>query len=877
MRKKKVTKKLEFPLIESIDNALNRFFDPDHPEAPTTALELPTYLQDNLKHHLRPYQKQALLHLAWTLQQPDTIQYRQLLFNMATGSGKTDIMAAIILYLYAEKGYHNFLFVANTNAVVAKTQDNLLNSAAEKYLYQMPITIKGEHLEIKAVTRYPEFPEVGVIYLRLTTIQTLTNELSSPRENGLTYEALARQKLIILADEAHHFSAQTKSKADQLNSSWENVLDRVRQGNSANRQFEFTATIDVQEEAIYQKYRDKIVYRYNLSQFIKEGYSKRVYRLQANNDDAGKMLNAVLLSQYRKRLAHSLGIDEFKPVILFKSNKIAVSKATRQAFLAQIDQLNAHDLGQFIRQQQRTSASQALKLAYDYWLTQDLATAVVEIKRDFQMLNTINVNDTAKEGIVGDLNDLRNLNTLESPENPFRAIFAVAKLSEGWDVLNLYDIVRIGEQPTTLNQTNSEAQLIGRGARYNPFSYHGQQSYTRRFDNEKPAYQLLESLYYHTINEPKYLENLKQALDKLDLPVEEDSDFDVFATTVKASFKRTKTYRDGQLYYNVVENIPDDAFTSLARYGIDTTTIAEVNLVDSTQEVDYNAGANHSDALTETRRVLKFKSDPAIVKKALARNHFFRFNHLRNHYIPTLKSMREFCMSDNWLGGIRLFARVARDTEPLNRMQQLQAIEQYLTYVQKQITNNFHRQRGTNRFQAMPMAQLVRDYQKRVPRNFNNKTVAEWIQPYAMSGKPWYVYEDAIVDKLEKASIDLIGSFIKRFQKKYTTIYLIRNEERNSDFKLHDFGENITHYVGFMPDFILYLGNSRVNYQIYVEPKGTQLLEQDQWKENLLLKIRPDRVQVIGEDHQVRLYGVPFYTTGDGRNIEGMLQQKNLL
>lgn len=876
VRTKQKTKKPELPLINLIEDTSNRFFDPDNLQRDTSPFELPAYIQANLKHHLRPYQRQALLHLAWTLMQTNREQYRQLLFNMATGSGKTDVMAAIILYLYADYGYQNFLFVVNTNAVVAKTVDNLLNSAAEKYLYQPNITINGEHVEIRSVKQYPVHPEAGVIYLRLTTIQTLVNELSSPRENGLTYESLAYQPLVILADEAHHFSAQTKSKADQLNRSWENVLDRVRQSNPANRQLEFTATVDLQDEVVYQKYRDKIVYQYELSQFIKEGYAKKVYRLQANNDDSTKMLNAVLLSQYRKRLAHALGIQEFKPVILFKANKIAISKQTRDTFLTQIAALNVHDLGRFIRQQQRTSVSQALKLAYEYWLSQDLATVVVELKRDFQPLNTINVNDSAREGILGDQNDLHNLNTLESPDNPFRVIFAVAKLSEGWDVLNLYDIVRIGEQPTTLKQTNSEAQLIGRGARYNPFRFQNKISYTRRFDNQKPDRQLLESLYYHTINEPTYLDNLKKSFDKMDLPVEDDNDFDVFVTKVKPAFKQTKVYREGKLYYNVVEDVPDEAFTSLARYGIDTTTISEVNLVDSTQETDYNAGANHSDALTETRPVLNFKTDQAIVKKALARNHFFRFNQL-TQYVPTLKTMREFRTGDQWLGGIRLFARVSRDTAPLNRIQQLHAVEQYLVYVQKQLVNNFHRQRGTNRFQAMPIAHLVHDYQKRVPLHFANKLVAEWIQPYSMRGKSWYVYEEAIVDKLEKACIDLIGSFVERLKRSYADIYLIRNDEQNSNFKLHDFGQHMTHYAGFMPDFVLYLGAEQTIYQIYIEPKGSQLLERDQWKEDLLKKIKPQNVKIIGEDSQVRLYGVRFFVQGDARNIEADLQSKNLL
>ncbi|MEZ4800086.1 MAG: hypothetical protein R2809_09995 [Flavobacteriales bacterium] len=34
------------------------------------------------------------------------------------------------------------------------------------------------------------------------------------------------------------------------------------------------------------------------------------------------------------------------------------------------------------------------------------------------------------------------LNTLEDENNPIRAVFA-QKLNEGWDVLNLFDIVRL--------------------------------------------------------------------------------------------------------------------------------------------------------------------------------------------------------------------------------------------------------------------------------------------------------------------------------------------------------------------------------------------------------------------------------------------------
>lgn len=57
-----------------------------------------------------------------------------------------------------------------------------------------------------------------------------------------------------------------------------------------------------------------------------DGYSKKVFRLEANNDNNQKLLNAILLSQYRKRIAHKLNISDFKPVVLVKSNRIKTSE-----------------------------------------------------------------------------------------------------------------------------------------------------------------------------------------------------------------------------------------------------------------------------------------------------------------------------------------------------------------------------------------------------------------------------------------------------------------------------------------------------------------------------------------------------------------------
>lgn len=865
---KKKARELVLPIVHEIKDYTSDFLKNDEPRH---SFVYPDYIKHNLKHQLRDYQKQSLYNLNYT-QKDDHVasRFNQLLFHMATGSGKTDVMAADILYFYHEFGYQNFLFVVNTNAVIAKTRENMLNVQSPKYLFSQPLSIDGETIELREVTRFPTNIEPGVIYLRLTTIQTLANELNTPRENGLTYGDLEKQKLIILADEAHHFSAGTKSKADQKNKAWEYVLDRIRQANKANRQLEFTATIDLNNEFIYEKYRDKIIFQYDLKEFQNAGYSKKIARLQANADDNEKMLNAVLLSQYRKRMAIQAGVKDFKPVILFKSNKIAVSKAARDQFLTMMDRLTAEDLAQFIAKQLQTTQSSTLRQAYTYYQTVDMGSLVRELQRDFQPLNTINVNDTSSNGILGDLNDLRNLNTLEEPSNPFRAIFAVAKLSEGWDVLNLYDIVRIGEQPITSTQTNSEAQLIGRGARYNPFVYEDATSFTRRFDHSTPELQILESLHYHTINDKKYIDNLTKSFEAMQLQVEDDKDFDILTTTVKKSFKKSDVYQYGKLYYNDVEDVPESEYNGLAKYGVPVAELPTVNIETATLEATAFDTQNVA-GMNETRLV---KIDEALVKKAMARNPFFRFNTMKK-YMPTLNSISEFMYEAQWLGQIKeIQATVSMGSDAvLSRETQLLVVEKYLAYIQRMLIMNYKRQRGTNKFIGLPIKDAVQDYQKRVPVNYSDAGVHELIQTYDYKKAPWFVYNEAIVDKLERSLIELIQGYVEELQNKYKDVYLIRSDERNTKLKLHEFAGDVSHYAGFLPDFVLYLANESYIYQVYIEPKGTQLLDQDQWKEDLLTSISPESVDVIGENDQVKLYGVKLYVSGDTRKVRDSIKK----
>lgn len=863
MAKKKAVERV-FPLVEMSREKRNKNLFENPKDDEVYNFTIPDYVSDNLKHKLRSYQAEALFNLNWTqLDDQADMLYNQLLFNMATGSGKTDLMAAIMLYMYGRFDYQEFLFVANSNAVVSKTKENFLNEGSIKYLLQGPITIAGQRILIKGVDRFPLHPEKGTIYLRLATIQTLANELGSYRENGLTYEDLAKRKLVILADEAHHYNVSTKKeRADEA--SWESVLDKVREANTDNRQFEFTATIDVDKEAVYEKYKNKIIYKYELNRFMSDGYSKRVRRLESNQNDQDKMMNAVLLSQFRKRIAKENGIDDFKPVILFKSNKIQDSLQARDTFLEMMKNLTAADLENFIKERMIETKSETLSKTYEYWNSQDYAQTVAELKRDFQALTTINVNDKGKSNILDDAADFQNLNTLENPNNPLRTIFAVAKLTEGWDVLNLYDIVRLGEKVSSVNETNQEAQLIGRGARYYPFVYHGKSSYTRRFDNDHEGNRwLLETLFYHTINNPVYLERLHKSLNTMNLLSESDDrgDYDIYTATVKPEFKQTAFYQDGNLYQNELKTFPDEDYISIDKYEINGSEI-KIDMNSSTQEANLNDEASKSVATEErTAAFFALESDQRLIKKAIARDSFFRFATLKQ-YIPTLESMDQFLHDSNWLGNLRVKAVVAYNAPTLTLEQRCNAVQRALSWIKTQLIKNYKKKRGTSTFNPIAVHDVIVDYQKRVAKNPTGKQ-GTLIEPQDMSAEKWYAYDYAINDQLEQSLIGMIKSFINdtNLKEKYDKVYLLRIEESLGKFKLYEYETKAeTHYQAYMPDFILCLGEGAVSYQIFIEPKGIQLLEQDKWKEEFLENLDPDKITILGEDPNVKLLGVKFYT-----------------
>lgn len=107
--------------------------------------------------------------------------------------------------------------------------------------------------------------------------------------------------------------------------------------------------------------------------------------------------------------------------------------------------------------------------------------------------------------------------------------------------------------------------------------------------------------------------------------------------------------------------------------------------------------------------------------------------------------------------------------------------------------------------------------------------VKQKVAAYEMDDE-FYVYEKAIVNKLEYELIERIKAYVNELKQKYNkAVYLFRMDEnmhresaKSEKQKLHQYGSRINragekvdmHLQGFQPDFILFLENSDFYFQI---------------------------------------------------------------
>lgn len=828
-------------------------------------VSVPNYITDNLKagfgqrpYQIESFQRYILCHTEDFEGKPKKPFH--LLYNMATGSGKTLVMAGLMLYLY-EKGFRNFLFFVNSNNIIKKTKDNFLNPQASKYLFNDKIVIDGKEVYIKETDTFESADDKN-INIKFTTIQQLHIDLNNTKEDSVTYEDFKDKKLVLIADEAHHLVAGTKS--GNMFGSWEDTVKKIHDSNFENILLEFTATIDTDTAELVKHYQDKVIFKYDLAQFRIDKYSKEINLIRSLYDEKDRIIQALILNLYRQELATSNNIN-LKPVILFKAKKtIQESEQNKENFHQLIDDFSVA----MVEKIQKTSTVPIVQKAFRFFETKGISAneIVKRIQANFRFENCLSANNDAE----AEKNQIL-LNTLEDENNPIRAVFAVQKLNEGWDVLNLFDIVRLyedrdGKDGKPGKTTLSEAQLIGRGARYYPFALEeGQDKFTRKFDDDiSNDLKVLEELYYHTKEDSRYISELKKAL--VDSGIyEDDANLVQLNLFLKPEFKKTDFYRDGHVFFNKKITKSFDNIKSFADLGVTKTNYRHtlssgVGRMSSAFFEMENPTSN--DEVIKTKDVKLTEIPKNTIRFALSQNPFFYFDSL-SHYFPSVASLSNFIGSTDFLAGLEItFSGTANRLKEISHFDYLQALNGLLQNIEADIRSNSTEYEGSDYIKE-PIHKVFKDKEIKVYKDSERADGQETL----VANEPWYVYNANYGTSEEKKFVELFSRRFEGLNQRFENIYLIRNER---EIKIFDkLGR------AFEPDFLLFCkqrDGEQMTFQVFIEPKGNHLLGHDKWKEDFLKEISTEQKTIKIHTDTYLITAVPFYNYNNENEFKTTLE-----
>jgi type III restriction enzyme len=488
------------------------------------------------------------------------------------------------------------------------------------------------------------------------------------------------------------------------------------------------------------------------------------------------------------------------------------------------------------------------------------------IKSNFRFENCISANNDEE----AELNQIR-LNTLEDENNPIRAVFAVQKLNEGWDVLNLYDIVRLyegqntGGTNTTVGATTlSEAQLIGRGARYFPFALEeGQDKFTRKYDDDQANdLKILEELYYHTKEDSRYISELKKAL--VESGIYEDEDKLVTKQLIlKLDFKETKFYKTGQVVFNKKIEKSYDNVKSFSDLGVSKRNFAYT----LSSGIGRMSGVFSTEEETTTDKIenkdIKISSiQKHIIRFGLSQNPFFYFDSLER-YFPNVGSLSNFIDSKDYLGSLEItFNGSKTRLVDITNKDYLLCIQGLLQAIESEIKSNLTEFEGSDYIKEY-VHKVFKDKEIKVYKDSERADGQESL----VANEPWYVYNANYGTSEEKSFVSMFARRFESLEQKFKNIYLIRNER---EIKIIDkLGR------AFEPDFILFCKQKKgkeLTYQVFIEPKGAHLVAYDKWKEDFLKEIREEeRTIKIDTDNYV-ITGVPFYNYTNENDFKKTLE-----
>ena len=372
-----------------------------------------------------------------------------------------------------------------------------------------------------------------------------------------------------------------------------------------------------------------------------------------------------------------------------------------------------------------------------------------------------------------------------------------------------------------------------------------------------------QELYYHCQNDSRYIGELNNALREIGVDMEKVV---VREYVLKEDFKTDSLYSEGLVFTN-----------DRVLKGRNEVTGLLPSVREHVYPVRFATGSSGEDTIFGAPEMMEHtvatytyrttigdiaKINYNIVNKAVCKYNVLKFNILRS-YFPNLKSTREFIEDSNYMGGIRI--EIASTQLKPSPAILFAACVNVVGKVADSVSEIEEIYEGTKEFRPERISNVFKNkrcnytvvHDGGIGFSQNDSTVpAAW--KIDLSQEDWFAFEDNFGTSEEKAFVAYFKSYVPQLKAKYDKVYLLRNERQLHIYSFEG-GER------FEPDYLLFLHSPKnegyEQLQVFIEPKGTHLVETDKWKEDFLLEIEGTAIprKVYVDDNDYKIWGFHFF------------------
>ncbi|MBU4444256.1 DEAD/DEAH box helicase family protein, partial [bacterium] len=386
---------------------------------------------------------------------PSYDQYPLYAFKMATGSGKTFVMALAIVWSYFNHKKENkedytskFLLIAGEKNVI---YDRLIRDFKDgKIFRELPLIPKEwqEDFDLKVILKEDPIHTIPEGVLFLTNIQQLEQRQSKKKEveeyvdkvmelpevynvsdiyqeNRIKEVLTSCSNIMILKDEAHHIYSFEKAWKKILLSLNKNLVSQY--GKGINMELDFSATPKTETGALFPW----IIVDFSLKEAIEMNIVK--LPLKGIVKDASEIASTKAVERYRAWI--DAGIRRWREY------KKALKPLSKKPVL-------------FFQCPENKEADEI----FGY-----VNSAVPDLKDKVLLIHTDSTGEVKKADLPKAREFAKTIDDPDPEKNPYEAIVSTLMLNEGWDVRNVNVIV--GLRSYTSKRKVLPEQVIGRGLR----------------------------------------------------------------------------------------------------------------------------------------------------------------------------------------------------------------------------------------------------------------------------------------------------------------------------------------------------------------------------------------------------------------------------